>query len=131
MLAAAIRDGWDISATIPSCVLMFKQELPLMFPDDADVQLVKRHIFDPFEYLVSRDKDGLLKRDFTTPLGKISYHIPCHARVQNVGQKTRELLEQVPETTVNTIERCSSRFGMFTVVSIRCGSSEPGPHAAA
>jgi len=39
VLAAAIRDGWDITATIPSCVLMFKQELPLMFPDDEDVLL--------------------------------------------------------------------------------------------
>ena len=28
-------------AAIPSCVLMFKQELPLMFPDDEDVQLVQ------------------------------------------------------------------------------------------
>ena len=51
VLAAAVRDGWDISAAIPSCVLMFKQELPLMFPDDEDVLLVKRHVFDPFEYL--------------------------------------------------------------------------------
>jgi Fe-S oxidoreductase len=32
VLAAAIRDGYDITAAIPSCVLMFKQELPLMFP---------------------------------------------------------------------------------------------------
>ena len=33
-----IDAGYDIVAPIPSCVLMFKQELPLMFPDDADVQ---------------------------------------------------------------------------------------------
>ena len=43
---------------------MFKQELPLMFPDDADVQAVKDAMFDPFEYLVARHKDGLLKTDF-------------------------------------------------------------------
>ena len=54
-----------------------------------------------------RDKDGLLKTDFKTPLGKVSYHIPCHSRVQNIGQKTREVLEWVPGTTVNTVERCS------------------------
>jgi glycerol-3-phosphate dehydrogenase subunit C len=40
------------SRAVPSCTLMFKQELPLMFPDDADVQLVKAAMFDPFEYLV-------------------------------------------------------------------------------
>ena len=32
-----IERGYDIVAPIPSCVLMFKQELPLMFPDDADI----------------------------------------------------------------------------------------------
>ncbi len=32
---ALIERGYDIVAPIPSCVLMFKQELPLMFPDDA------------------------------------------------------------------------------------------------
>src|SRR6185503_13316076 len=32
-LMKVIRDGYDIVAPIPSCVLMFKQELPLMFPD--------------------------------------------------------------------------------------------------
>ncbi|HXD84530.1 MAG TPA: heterodisulfide reductase-related iron-sulfur binding cluster, partial [Rudaea sp.] len=98
VLAAAIRDGWDITATIPSCVLMFKQELPLMFPDDADVQLVKRHIFDPFEYLWQRHQTGLLKTDFPNALGKIAYHAPCHQRVQNIGPKTRDVLNLVPGT---------------------------------
>ena len=37
-LKKLIDEGYDIVAPIPSCVLMFKQELPLMFPDDADVQ---------------------------------------------------------------------------------------------
>ena len=50
-------------------------------------------MFDPFEYLVLRDQDGLLKNDFKRPLGKVSYHMPCHSRVQNIGRKTREVLE--------------------------------------
>ena len=41
-LVRLMDEGWDIVAAIPSCVLMFKQELPLMFPHDADVQKVKR-----------------------------------------------------------------------------------------
>ncbi len=36
-LARLVDEGWDIVAPVPSCVLMFKQELPLMFPDDASV----------------------------------------------------------------------------------------------
>ena len=71
---------------------MFKQELPLLFPDEPDVGRVRDAMFDPFEYLVLRDRDGLLRKDFKRPLGKVSYHVPCHSRVQNVGQKTREVL---------------------------------------
>jgi Fe-S oxidoreductase len=58
VLAKMAREGWDFTAAIPSCVLMFKQELPLMFPDDADVALVRERFFDPFEYLAERHKAG-------------------------------------------------------------------------
>ena len=115
VLAAAIRAGWDISAAIPSCVLMFKQELPLMFPDDDDVQLVKRHIFDPFEYLWQRHQGGLLKTEFIRGLGKIAYHAPCHQRVQNIGPKTRDVLALVPDTEIQMIERCSGHDGTYGV----------------
>jgi Fe-S oxidoreductase len=109
--------GYAILTAVPSCTLMFKQELPLIFPDDPDVRAVADAMYDPFEYFVFRDKDGLLKRDFNTPLGNVNYHIPCHARVQNVGQKTRELLEQVPDTTISTIERCSGHDGTWGIKS--------------
>jgi Fe-S oxidoreductase len=114
-LKALIDDGYDIVAPIPSCVLMFKQELPLMFPEDADVQAVRDHIFDPFEYLMLRHKAGLLRTDFTQKLGKVSYHVPCHLRVQNIGLKTRDMLKLVPETTVDVIERCSGHNGTYAV----------------
>ena len=95
-LARAVAAGYDLVAPIPSCVLMFKQELPLMYPDDADVQRVARHMFDPFEYLMLRHEAGLLRTDFKVPLGKISYHVPCHLRVQNLGLKTRDALQAGP-----------------------------------
>ncbi len=68
-LVRLIDEGWDIVAAIPSCVLMFKQELPLMYPDDPDVQKVKQHIYDPFEYLVHRHKAGLLNTRVQTTTG--------------------------------------------------------------
>lgn len=114
-LAKLAREGYAIVAPIPSCTLMFKQELPLLFPEDEDVKAVQEAMFDPFEYFVLRHKDGLLRTDFKTPLGKVSYHIPCHSRVQNVGQKTRELLQMVPATEVNTVERCSGHAGTWGV----------------
>ena len=114
-LKQAIDEGYDIVAPIPSCVLMFKQELPLMFPEDADVQAVKARIFDPFEYLMLRHKAGLLRTDFASELGKVSYHVPCHLRVQNIGLKTRDVLKLVPNTEIDVIERCSGHNGTYAV----------------
>ena len=116
-LTSLIDAGHDIVAPIPSCVLMFKQELPLMFPGDAGVRRVAEHMFDPFEYLMYRHSGGLLKTDFKNRLGKISYHIPCHLRVQNIGMKTRDVLRLVPDTTFEIIERCSGHNGTYGVKS--------------
>ncbi len=114
-LAKLVDDGYDLTALIPSCVLMFKQELPLMFPDDPDVQKVKEAFFDPFEYLMLRHKEGKFNTDFKQGLGKVSYHAACHQRVQNIGQKTREILALIPDTEVEIIERCSGHDGTYAV----------------
>ena len=114
-LLAMIDGGYDIVAPIPSCVLMFKQELPLMFPDEPDVLKVKQYVFDPFEYLALRHKSGLMRTDFTRPLGKVAYHVACHLRVQNIGLKTRDILQLIPGTTVEPIERCSGHNGTYGV----------------
>jgi glycerol-3-phosphate dehydrogenase subunit C len=115
VLAKLVDAGWDLTALIPSCVLMFKQELPLMFPDDPDVQKVKNAFYDPFEYLMLRHKEGKLNTDFRAVLGKVAYHAACHQRVQNVGPKTKEALSLVPGTEVDVIERCSGHDGTYAV----------------
>jgi len=120
-LVRLIDEGWDIVAGIPSCVLMFKQELPLMYPDDPDVQKVKQHIYDPFEYLVHRHKAGLLNTEFKTPLGKVVWQVPCHQRVQNIGPKTRDVLALIPGTEVEMVERCSGHDGTY---GVRAGTYE-------
>jgi glycerol-3-phosphate dehydrogenase subunit C len=115
VLAKYAKDGFAILAAVPSCSLMFKQEIPLMYPNEADVQLVKEAMWDPFEYLMARKRDGLIKTEFPVSLGNVSYQIPCHGRVQNIGKKTEEMLKMIPETTINTIERCSGHAGTFGV----------------
>jgi Fe-S oxidoreductase len=118
VLARYAKEGWAIVSAIPSCTLMFKQELPMMFPDDADVIAVRDAMFDPFEYLVARHKDGLLKTDFTTAIGKVNYHVPCHGRVQKIGRKTEEMFRLIGskvDLTLNTVERCSGHAGTYGV----------------
>ncbi len=114
-LMKLVRRGYDLTAPIPSCVLMFKQELPLMFPDDEDVRAVAEAFFDPFEYLTLRHREGQFEQSFKNSLGNVAYHVPCHQRVQKIGPKTREVLELIPETEVTMIERCSGHDGTYAV----------------
>jgi glycerol-3-phosphate dehydrogenase subunit C len=139
VLARYANEGYAILSAVPSCTLMFKQELPLMFPDEADVQLVKEAMWDPFEYLIARHKDGLLKTDFKTALGKVSYHVPCHGRVQNIGRKTEEMFKLIGQTVdvkLNTVERCSGHAGTYGVktpfhpVAPHCAGHAAGRHAS-
>ncbi len=114
-LVAWIREGWDVITPVPSCTLMFKQELPLLYKGDWEVETLARHSFDPFEYLALWHKQGQLNTEFKTSLGKIAYHVPCHLRVQNIGLKTKEILSLVPDTEVEAIERCSGHNGTYAV----------------
>ncbi|MBT4159963.1 MAG: Fe-S oxidoreductase [Gammaproteobacteria bacterium] len=115
ILAKLVDEGFDLIAPVPSCVLMYKQELPLMYPDDEDVRKVQRAFFDPFEFLFLRHREGELKTDFKAGLGDISYQVACHLRVQNIGIKTRDVLNLIPDTEVHAIERCSGHDGTYAV----------------
>ena len=116
-LVDLVEDGWNIIAPIPSCVLMFKKELPLLFTDDESVQKVKDAFYDPFEFLMSLKKDGKLNISFKESLGEVAYHAPCHQRVQNIGPKTKDVLELIPNTNITLIERCSGHNGTYAIKS--------------
>ena len=114
VLARCVRGGDAILSAVPSCTLMFEQALPLMFPDQAEVQRVKAVMFNPFESLTARQKDGLLKTDFKRGLGRISDPITCDDRVQKVGRKPEEmfrLIDQSVTVTLNTVERGAGHAG--------------------
>ena len=115
VLAALVDAGYDLIAPIPSCVLMYKQELPLLYPDDEQVQKVKAAFFDPFEYLWLRHKGAALNTEFPNAMGDIAYQVACHQRVQNIGLKTRDVLNLIPATQVTALERCSGHDGTYAV----------------
>ena len=115
VLASLADQGYDLIAPIPSCVLMYKQELPLLFPDDVQVKKVQAAFFDPFEYLWLRHRGGALNTEFPQAMGDIAYQVACHQRVQNIGLKTRDVLNLVPGTQVTAHERCSGHDGTYAV----------------
>ena len=115
VLADLVDRGYDLIAPIPSCVLMYKQELPLMYPDDPEVQKVKNAFYDPFEYLWLRHKAGHFDTSFPNAIGNVAYQVACHQRVQNIGLKTRDILALVEGSEVIAHERCSGHDGTYAV----------------
>ena len=111
----AMEAGYDLMSIVPSCTLMYRQEIPLLFPGDEQVAKVGAGFFDPFEYLVARHRDGLAATRFANSLGEVAYHAACHQRVQAVGRRTREFLALIPGTRVTMIERCSGHDGTYAV----------------
>jgi len=89
--------------------------LPLMYPDDPEVQKVKNAFYDPFEYLWLRHKAGHFDTTFPNAIGNVAYQVACHQRVQNIGLKTRDILALVQDSQVIAHERCSGHDGTYAV----------------
>ena len=114
-LHAWVEKGYDVIAPVPSCALMLKFEWPLILPENKKVKILSEATFDISEYITDiAKKDGLA--DGLKPLGKITLHISCHSRAQNMGQKGAEMLRAVPDTEVTVIERCSGHGGSWGVM---------------
>ncbi len=114
-LVALIDEGYDIVTLTASCGLMLKFEWALILPENENVQRLAKHVFDIDQYIVDvAKKDGLPPLE-SLPEG-VTVHIPCHARAQNMGPKSAEMLRLIPDTPVDVIERCSGHGGTFGVV---------------
>jgi len=110
-----IDEGYDILALTPSCALMLKFEWPLLLPDDEAVKRLAQATFDVTEYLVDiAAKEGLAP-GLQPVEGTIALHLACHSRAQNMGNKARELLKQIPEAEIKMLPRCSGHGGSWGV----------------
>ncbi|MEK8124269.1 heterodisulfide reductase-related iron-sulfur binding cluster [Methylocystis sp. IM4] len=111
--APYIDEGYDIVAPVPSCALMLKFEWPLILPNDASVKRLAEATFDLSEYVVDiARKEGLA--DGMAPIeGGVAFHMSCHSRAQNFGQKGAELLKLIPQADVAVVERCSGHGGAW------------------
>ncbi|TLY35779.1 MAG: Fe-S oxidoreductase [Nitrospirae bacterium] len=105
--------GYDVVVPSPSCSLMLKREYPHLLPTEQSRHVAAR-TFDVCEYLMKLKKEGKLNTEFTHRPGKIAYHIPCHLRDQNIGFKSKELME-LTGAHVDVIERCSGHDGIWSM----------------
>ncbi|MBI5855334.1 MAG: 4Fe-4S dicluster domain-containing protein [Nitrospirae bacterium] len=105
--------GYDIVSPVPSCSLMLKREYPSLRPDDDTAQ-VAQHTYDVCEYLMRVKRAGHLSEAFVRKPGPVVYQIPCHLRDQNIGFKSKELMEAAG-ATVRVVERCTGHDGTWGV----------------
>lgn len=107
-----VAQGYDIVVPTASCSLMLKREYPELSQDEKTRQVAER-TFDVCEYLMKMKKDGQLANDFTKSPGRVAYQIPCHLRDQNIGFKSKELME-CAGAQVELIEKCSGHDGAWS-----------------
>lgn len=114
-LKKLVGDGYKLIAPIPSCVLMFKSELPMIISDNEDIKLISKAFFDPFEYLSFLNDSAQLDTNFSAIDKEVLYQMACHQRVQNIGSHTKKILGLIPDLDVNIAERCSGHNGTYGV----------------
>jgi len=111
-----VDKGYDIIALTASCGLMMKMEWPLILPDDADIKRLSVATYDVAEYMVDIAKNEGLADGLSPIEGGITVHSACHARAQNMGVKSAQMLRYIQDTKVDIVERCSGHGGTFGIM---------------
>jgi len=111
-----IADGWDVVSLTASCGLMMKFEWPLMLPESAAVKRLSAATKDICEYVVDLNRAFGLAPGLQPIAGGVTVHHACHARAQNMGAKSAEMLRLIPDTKIELVERCSGHGGTFGVM---------------
>lgn len=115
-MVAFIDKGYDVIALTASCGLMFKTEWPLILPDNENVRRLADATFDIDEYVVDIAKKEGLAPGLQAVEGGVTAHLACHARAQNMGPKSAEMMKLIPGIKVDVVERCSGHGGTFGVM---------------
>jgi len=115
VLAKLVDEGWDLTALVPSCVLMFKQELPLMFPGRSRSAESEASLFRSLRISDAPPQGRQAQVGLQAAAGQsgLSRRLPP-ARAEH-RPEDREALSLVPDTVVEIIERCSGHDGTYAV----------------
>jgi glycerol-3-phosphate dehydrogenase subunit C len=109
-----VRAGYTVVSPGPTCSLTLKKEYPVIGPEEEAKEVAAKTL-DLCEYLMRRHAAGRLATDFQRSPGKIVYHVPCHLKVQDIGFKSRDLLQLIPGSEVVTVEKCTGHDGTWSM----------------
>ncbi|MBL8041989.1 MAG: hypothetical protein JNL86_03635 [Nitrospira sp.] len=107
-----VDQGYDVVIPTPSCSLMIKREYANLLEGEG-AQRVASQTYDICEYLMKLKREGNLATDFPMNPGRVAYQVPCHLRDQNIGFKSKELME-CAGAKVDVIEKCSGHDGSWS-----------------
>jgi glycerol-3-phosphate dehydrogenase subunit C len=115
-LTPLVDEGWDIVTLTASCGLMLKDEWPLLLPENPGVRRLAEATRDISQYVVELSKAHGVAPGLTAPQGGVTLHHACHARAQNMGAVSAQMLRLIPGAQIDVVERCSGHGGTFGVM---------------
>lgn len=115
-LLPLVDEGYDVVTLTASCGLMLKFEWPLILPEHEGVKRLAAATRDISEYVVELEREHGLAPGMAPVPGGVTLHHACHARAQNMGAKSAQMLRLIPDMKVDVIERCSGHGGTFGVM---------------
>ena len=111
-----VDKGYQIITLTASCGLMLKFEWPLLLSKDENIKKLSKNVRDIDEYIVDiAQKEGLAE-GLQEIDGGVTVHNACHARAQNMGIKSRDMLKFIPNIKMDVVERCAGHGGTFGVM---------------
>ncbi|MDA8846957.1 heterodisulfide reductase-related iron-sulfur binding cluster [Candidatus Pelagibacter sp.] len=111
-----VDKGYQIITLTASCGLMLKFEWPLLLPNDENIKRLSKSVSDIDEYIVDIAQNEGLAEGLQEIDGGVTVHNACHARAQNMGIKSRDMLKFIPNIKMDVVERCAGHGGTFGVM---------------
>lgn len=108
-----VRQGYDVVATCTSCSLALKKEY-LSIDGTDEARELAAHVYDAGEYLRMLKENGELNMNLAPLKETAGYHAPCHMKAQGMGSPAMDILELIPEYTVQDLGAgCCGQCGTF------------------
>jgi Fe-S oxidoreductase len=114
VMAKAVSEGKVIVVPQPTCGLTLKMDYP-DYVRGADAELVSQNTYDAAEYLmkIHKGEDTSLDTEFPGDVpASVTYHTPCHLRMQQIGLKSRDLMK-LTGTKITLVQQCSGMDGTW------------------
>jgi len=110
-----VESGYKIIAMSPSCSMMLRLDQADYATNKENARKVMAAVMDPCEYLMKLYRAKKIDFEWKASIGeKITYHAPCHLRVQNIGFNSRDLMKMIPGVTVTMVQQCSGHDGAWS-----------------